>query len=385
MKEKYILVLNAGSATLKFKIFNFADLKLVKEGIIERIGLMNSFIKIGDKKSSFAKASEDKEIYEVETHEQAFRLLMSKIDEIKNGVVLVGHRVVHGGEEFTKPTLITKKVLKKLEIYNKLAPLHNPVGISCIKASQKYLPKAADVAVFDTGFYQTLPKYAYIYAIPLKYYQRDKIRRYGFHGISHQYSASQAALKLKQPLSKLNLITCHLGSGCSITAIKNGLAVDTSMGFTPLEGLVMSTRCGSIDPAIPLYLMRKENMSEDEVNDLLNKRSGLFGLSGSMDMREILVKAGFSVPGFKLATKIKAKDREIAKLTLDIFIYNIKKYIGSYSAILGKVDALVFTGGIGERSEVIRRLILKDLPKYKSLVIPANEEKLIAELAKKLR
>jgi acetate kinase len=373
--NKYILVLNAGSATLKFKIFNFANLELAEEGIIERIGLMNSFIKIGDKK----------EIYEVETHEEAFRLLVSKIEDYKDSIIMVGHRVVHGGEEFTKPTLISKKLLARLEKNNKLAPLHNPVGISCIKASQKYLPEAADVAVFDTGFYQTLPKHAYIYAIPLKYYQRDKIRRYGFHGISHQYSAGQTALKLKRPLNKLNLITCHLGSGCSITAIKNGQAIDTSMGFTPLEGLVMSTRCGSIDPAIPLYLMRKEKMSEDEVNDLLNKRSGLFGLSGSMDMREILVKAGYSVPGFKLVTKIKAKDKEIAKLTLDIFIYNIKKYIGSYSAILGKVDALVFTGGIGERSEIIRRLIMKDLPNYRTLVIPANEEKLIAELAKKLK
>ncbi len=374
MKVKYILVLNAGSATLKFKIFNFSDLKLVKEGIIERIGLMNSFIRIGDKK----------EVYEVETHEQAFRLLISKIEDLKDNIVLIGHRVVHGGEEFTKPTLITKKLLKKLEKYNKLAPLHNPVGISCIKASQKYMPQAADVAVFDTGFYQTLPKHAFIYAIPLKYYNRDKIRRYGFHGISHQYIAGQAALKLKKPLSKLNLITCHLGSGCSITAIKNGQAVDTSMGFTPLEGLVMSTRSGSIDPAIPLYLMRKEKMTEDEINDLLNKRSGIFGLSGSMDMRELLSKAGFSVNGFKLTGKIKAKDKEIAKLTLDIFVYNIKKYIGAYAAILGKIDAVVFTGGIGERSEIIRSLILKDLPKYLSLVIPANEEKLIAEQSKQL-
>jgi len=375
MNKKYILVLNAGSATLKFKIFNFSDLKLVKEGIIERIGLKGSFIAIGQKRI----------ISKVTNHEQAFRLLISKIKDFKNSIVLVGHRVVHGGEEFTKPTLISKKLLAKLETYNKLAPLHNPVGIACIKASQKYLPKAPDVAVFDTGFYQTLPKQAYIYAIPLKFYQKDKIRRYGFHGISHQYMAEQAALKLKKPLNKLNLITCHLGSGCSITAIKNGQAIDTSMGFTPLEGLVMSTRSGSIDPAIPLYLMRENKMSEDEVNDLLNKRSGLFGLSGSMDMREILVKAGYAVKGFKLAGKIKAKDKEIARLTLDIFIYNIKKYIGAYSAILGKVDALVFTGGIGERSEVIRRLILKDLPRYKGVVIQANEEKLIAELSKKVK
>ena len=345
----------------------------MKEGIIERIGLKGSFIAIGQKREN----------HEVKNHEQAFRLLVSKIKDYKNNIVLVGHRVVHGGEEFTKPILISQQVLTRLEKYDKLAPLHNPVGIACIKASQKYLPKIPDVAVFDTSFYQTLPKHAYIYAIPLKFYQRDKIRRYGFHGISHQYMAGQVALKLKKILNKLNLITCHLGSGCSITAIKNGKAIDTSMGFTPLEGLVMSTRSGSIDPAIPLYLMRENKMTENEVNDLLNKRSGLFGLSGSMDMREILVKAGYSVKGFKLPRKISSKDKEIAKLTLDIFVYNIKKYIGAYAAILGKVDALVFTGGIGERSEVIRRLILKDLPKYKSVVIPANEEKLIATLAKK--
>lgn len=374
MKQKYILVLNAGSATLKFKIFNFSDLKLVKEGIIERIGLMNSFIKIGDKK----------EVEEVETHEQAFRLLISKIEDLKNNIVLVGHRVVHGGEEFTGPTVISQKLVKKLETYNKLAPLHNPVGIACIKASQKYLPQASDVAVFDTGFYQTLPRHAYIYAIPLKYYQRYKIRRYGFHGISHQYVAEQTALKLKKPLSKLNLITCHMGSGCSITAIKAGKAIDTSMGFTPLEGLVMSTRSGSIDPAIPLFLIRDAKMSEDEVNDLLNKRSGLFGLSGSMDMRDVLVKAGYPVKGYKTSGKITPRDREIAKLTLSIFIYNIKKYIGAYSIILGRIDALVFTAGIGERSKKVRELVLKDLPKFKVLVIETNEEKLIAAKAKKL-
>ncbi|MCX6740288.1 MAG: acetate/propionate family kinase [Candidatus Parcubacteria bacterium] len=374
MNQQYILVINAGSATLKFKIFNFSDLKLVREGIVERIGLMNSFIKIGDKK----------DINEVETHEQAFRLMVSKIEDLKPKIVLVGHRVVHGGEEFTKPALISQKLLTKLEANNKLAPLHNPVGISCIKASQKYLARAADVAVFDTAFYQTLPKHAYIYAIPLSYYQRYKIRRYGFHGISHQYVAEQTALKLKKPLSKLNLITCHLGSGCSITAIKNGKAIDTSMGFTPLEGLVMSTRCGSIDPAIPLYLMRRLKMSEDEVNDLLNKRSGLFGLSGSLDMREILVKAGYAVKDFKIAKKVSKKEKEIARLTLDIFIYNIKKYIGAYSVILGKVDALAFTAGIGERSEIVRSLILKDLPKFKVVVVPTNEEKLIAAMAKKV-
>ena len=374
MTEKYILVINAGSATLKFKIFNLEDLKLVKEGIVERIGLMNSFIQIG----------EQKEIYEVENHEQAFKLMVSKITDLKDKIVLIGHRVVHGGEEFTEPILITKKIFKRLTTYNKLAPLHNPVNLSCIAASQKYLKEVPDAAVFDTGFYRTLPAYAYIYALPLKFYQRYKIRRYGFHGISHQYVAEKAAAKLKKPLNQLNLITCHLGSGCSITAIKDGKAIDTSMGFTPLEGLVMSTRSGSIDPAIPLYLIRRLKMSEDEVNDLLNKRSGLFGLSGSMDMREVLVKAGYQVPGFTYKEKITKREKEISQLTIKLFIYNIKKYVGAYAAILGEVNALIFTAGIGERSPIIRRLILNGLPKFKTLVIPTNEELMIASLVKNL-
>ncbi len=374
MSKKYILVINAGSSTLKFEVFNYDNLKSVREGIVERIGLINSFIKIGEKK----------EINEVENHEEAFKLVISKIEDLKDDIGLVGHRVVHGGEDFTEPVKMTRKILRKLKKYNKLAPLHNPVNLSCIKASDKYIKSAPDVAVFDTGFYRTLPEQAYIYAIPLKYYQRHKIRRYGFHGISHQYVAEQAAKKLKKTLSQLNLITCHLGSGCSITAIKKGKAVDTSMGFTPLEGLVMSTRSGSIDPAIPLYLIRKLKMSEDDVNGLLNKRSGLFGLSGSMDMREVLVKAGYKVPGFGFKGRIRKRQREIARLTLEIFVYNIKKYIGAYGAVLGQVDALIFTAGIGERSAIVRRLILRDLPKMKNLVIPTNEELMIAKLAKNL-
>jgi acetate kinase len=373
MDEKYILIINAGSATLKFKIFNFSDLKLVKEGIVERIGLMGSFIELDGKK----------EFNEVENHEEAFKLIISKIGDLKDKIILVGHRVVHGGGKYNEPILINKSILKNLKKFNILAPLHNPVNLKCIAASQKYLPNTPDVAVFDTAFYKTLPAHAYIYAIPLKFYKQHKIRRYGFHGISHQYVAQMAAEKLKKPLAQLNLITCHLGSGCSITAIKKGQAIDTSLGFTPLEGLVMSTRSGTIDPAIPLYMITRLKMSAEEVDSLLNKRSGLFGLSGSMDMREILVKAGYKVSGFKLKGKISAKEKEIAKLTLDIFIYNIKKYIGAYSTIIGKVDALVFTAGIGERSAIIRKLILQDLPKFKVLVIPTNEELLIAQSAKK--
>jgi len=372
MHKKYILVLNAGSATLKFKVFKLADLKIVKSGIVERIGLMNSFIII----------NEQKEISEVESHEQAFKLVISKLGEIKDDIVLVGHRVVHGGEDFKEPVVLNKKTIKKLKKYNKLAPLHNPVNLSCIKASDKYFKKVPDVAVFDTSFYQTLPDYAYIYAIPIKYYQRHKIRKYGFHGISHQYIAEQAAQKMRKNLNKLNLITCHLGSGCSITAIKKGKAIDTSMGFTPLEGLVMMTRSGSIDPAIPLYLMRKLKMSEDDINNCLNKRSGLFGLSGLMDMRDILSKAGYQVPGYKFKGRITKREQEVCRLTIDIFVYKIRKYLGSYKLILKDVDAIIFTGGIGERSSVIRSQILKNIT-IKSFIIPANEELMIAQQARK--
>ncbi len=359
---------------MKFEVVDFESLKSVRAGIVERIGLMNSFIKIGD----------DKEINEVENHEQAFRLMMSKLEDLKKEIFVVGHRVVHGGEEFTEPIIIGRRVFHRLKKYNKLAPLHNPITLSCVNYSDKYFKKAEDVAVFDTAFYKTLPDYAYMYALPMKFYKRHKIRKYGFHGISHQYVANAAAKKMRKPLNKLNLITCHLGSGCSVTAIKKGQAIDTSMGFTPLEGLVMSTRSGSIDPAIPLFMIRKLKMTENEVSGLLNKRSGLFGLSGSMDMREILYKAGYNVPGFKMKGRVKKKDQEIAKLTIEIFIYNIKKYIGAYNAILGEVDALIFTAGIGERSSIIRKMITKDFPDIKDLVIPTNEELMIAQEIKKI-
>jgi len=374
MPNKYILVINAGSATLKFKVFELETLRLFKSGIVERIGLINSFILL----------DEQKEIYEVENHDEAFKLVVSKLAEIKNEIIVVGHRIVHGGEEFTRPTLITKAVSQRLKKYDQLAPLHNPVSMRCVAASFKYLKNAKNVGVFDTAFYRTLPEYAYLYALPMKYYRQYGIRRYGFHGISHQYMAEQASQEMNKSLGQLNLITCHLGSGCSITAIKKGQAVDTSMGFTPLEGLVMSTRTGSIDPAIPLFLIRKCQMSEEQVNDLLNKHSGIFGLSGTLDMRELLVKAGYKVAGFTFKGRVSAKEGQLARLTLEIFVYNIKKYIGAYSAILGQVDALVFSGGIGERSQIIRQLITKDLPKLKTLIIPANEELMIVQEAKKL-
>lgn len=370
MEGKYILVINAGSATLKFKIFKADSLGLVLDGIVERIGLLDSFIKIGDKK----------EIYEVENHKEAFRLMLRHIKDYINDINLIGHRVVHGAEDFVEPVLINKAVIKKLKRFNKLAPLHNPINITCIKEGLKAFKNIKNVAVFDTAFYKTLPDYAFIYALPLEYYKKHKIRRYGFHGTSHQYVAGQAAQLLKKPLAELNIITCHLGSGCSITAIKNGAAIDTSMGFTPLEGVVMATRCGSIDPSIPLYMTRELRMKDEKVYALLNNHSGLMGLCGTKDMREVLAKAGYEVEGFKLERKVNGEEKKSAQLALNIFIYSIKKQIGAYLAVLGKIDAVVFTAGVGERNETVRELIMSGFPDLRVLVVPTNEELQIARL-----
>jgi len=380
---KYILIINSGSATLKFKLFELKSLKSAASGIVERIGLGGSFMesKIGHRELKINHA--------VRNHEEAFNLVLnqlSKISNLKSEISLVGHRVVHGGEEFIKPTVVTPAVLKKLSKYDKLSPLHNPANLMGIKACQKLLPRAKNVAVFDTGFYSTLPDFAYTYAIPVDFYKKYDVRRYGFHGISHEYVAGEAAKVLKKPLTKLNLITCHLGSGASITAIRAGKAVDTSMGFTPLEGLVMSTRSGDLDPAIPLYLIRELKIKPEEVDNILNKKSGLLGLSGFSDMREVLTAAGYSVAGFK-SKKVSAEKKRLAKLALEVFVYRIKKYLGAYSAILEKVDAIIFTAGIGERNKTVRDLITKNLKifgKPRILVIPTNEELMIARKIKVL-
>jgi acetate kinase len=382
----YILVINSGSATLKFKIFNTESLCETIWGIVERINLKGSFLvienKTGKSKFNYSKG--------IKNHAEALKIVLSKLADsnIKlSAIKAIGHRVVHGGEEFTRPTLITKNVLKKLEKYNQLAPLHNPVNIMGIKACLKALPGIKNIAVFDTAYYRTIPDYAFIYPLPLKFYTKHKIRRYGFHGISHQYVAGEAAKKLKRPLNKLKIISCHLGSGASVTATKFGKAIDTSMGFTPLEGLMMSTRTGDLDPAIPLYLIKTLKFNPEKVDEILNKKSGFLGLTGTMDMREVLALAGYKVAGFRQDTRHKRQETR-ARLALNIFVYRVQKYIGAYAAAMGGVNVLVFTGGIGERSEIVRKLILKDLKflgKFKTLVIPANEELMIArEISRKL-
>ncbi|MCM8831403.1 MAG: acetate kinase, partial [Candidatus Omnitrophica bacterium] len=265
-----ILVVNCGSSSIKYKLYVFPKQELLAKGLIEKIGEKDS---------------------EIKTHKEGIEYLFSKLLEGKtikdlSEIDAIGHRVVHGAETFQKPHIIDDKVIKEIKNCCKLAPLHNPANLEGIISCKRILPKIPQVAVFDTAFHQTIPQEAYLYAIPFYYYKKYKIRRYGFHGTSHQFVAHQAAKILKKPLQKLNLITCHLGNGCSITAIKNGLSVDTSMGFTPLEGLIMGTRCGDIDPAAIFYIMEKEKLTISQIYDILNKKSGLLGVSGlSNDVR----------------------------------------------------------------------------------------------------
>ncbi len=368
------LIINSGSSSLKFKLFN-RHFKVIVEGLIEKIGLSNSFIdfQIGKKKNKIFKR--------VKNHEDAMSLLIQTLTDEGvnfNLIYKVGHRVVHGAEKFIKPTLITEKVLVELEKINELAPLHNPNNIAGIKACKQLMPWTKNYAVFDTAFHNSLPAYASLYPLPYRLYEKQAIRRYGFHGISHQYVTIEVAKKLKK--TKLNIISCHLGSGCSVCAIKNGQSVDTSMGFTPLEGLMMASRSGDIDPAIIFYLNR-QGMSIDKIDKLLNFESGLVGVSGLQDMRDIMIASGYKIDGYDCMTKFTKEQKYLSKLALQMFVYRIKKYIGAYTAILGKVDVLVFTAGIGERNSDIRELILKGLPhKPKVLIIPANEELMIAKL-----
>jgi len=358
-KELMILVLNCGSSSVKYSLFrviwidNENDFVLITSGLIECVGQKGSSIK---------------------NHRQAIKKVLDSLAQKQfsyRNINAVGHRVVHGGEYFRKPTLITKDVFNKIKNCSRLAPLHNPANIAGIEACQELLPNVRQVAVFDTAFHQTIPPRAYLYAIPYKYYRKYNLRKFGFHGMSHQFVAREAAKKLGKSLYRLKLITCHLGSGCSICAIKYGESLDTSMGFTPLAGLVMGTRSGDIDPAAVLYIMQREKISPSEMEEILNKQSGLKGVSGvSNDMR-VLIKAA-------------QKGNKRAKIALRIFSYSLRKYIGSYMAVMGGVDAVVFTAGIGENIEIRKMLSYGGLLSFlkrlnvKFLVIHTKEELMIA-------
>jgi acetate kinase len=341
-----ILVINSGSSSIKYQLFEMPEEKVIAKGLLEKIGEENSnFVQKSEKATLQLKRP-------IIDHQEGIKLILEMLADKKRGVVDstaqiagVGHRVVHGGEEFTASVLITAQVIEKIQKYADLAPLHNPPNLMGIMACQNALPTAVQVASFDTAFHHSLPPKAYLYPIPYEMYKKYEIRKYGFHGTSHLYVARRAASLLAKP--DANVITCHLGNGCSISAVEKGFSVDTSMGFTPLEGLVMGTRCGDIDPAITFYLMQK-GYSADELNNLLNKKSGLLGISGiSNDMRNLF--------------EAREKGDERARIAIDIFCYRLKKYIGSYLAALGRTDAIVFTGGIGENNFQVRAECLRGL------------------------
>ncbi len=337
-----ILVINSGSSSVKYQLMDMENEEVLCKGIAERIGLDGSRIvhRIGGEKHIVEK---DLKNHEIALQEVLKILVDEKLGAIKDlsEISAVGHRVVHGGEKFASSVLIDDEVMKVLEENVDLAPLHNPPNIMGIKAVQKLLPNVPNVAVFDTAFHQSIPEKAYIYALPYELYEKHGIRRYGFHGTSHRYVSRRAAEILGKPYESLKIITAHLGNGASIAAIMNGRSVDTSMGFTPLEGLVMGTRSGDIDPAIVVHLQTKLGMSVDEVYTLLNKKSGVLGIYGkSSDMRDIEDAA--------------LEGDRLARLALDVYEYRIAKYIGAYAAAMNGVDVIVFTAGVGENSPIIR-------------------------------
>ena len=372
-KDRYVLTINAGSATLKMAVFD-KSFKKILSAQAEKIGQPGSWLEIDYNNNN------QKVMKKLVNHQTALRAILNLVDkDVLNNIYKVAHRVVHGGEYYSSPVLIDKKVIKNIEKLSNLAPLHNPKNLAAILTAQDILPKAKHFALFDTAWHQTIPAKAYTYALPKKINDKYNIRKYGFHGLSHQYCVLEAAQKLKKPVDKLNLITVHLGSGASITAVKNGQSIDTSMGFTPLAGLTMGTRSGDIDVGIILYLL-DQGFSKIQLDKMLNFDAGIKGLFASQDMRDVLTTAGYKIPSYKKPTNLKATKKQ-AQLVLDIFIYNVLKYVHIYLGVLKKVDAIVFTGGIGERNADIRNLILKNsIYKGKSLVVRANEELMMAKL-----
>ncbi len=344
-----ILVINAGSSSLKFQLINMVDESVMAKGICEKIGSHDSFIKFKNSKE------EVKNTVSIENHKVAVELVLSSLVDKKIGVIssldevsAVGHRVVHGGELFKDSAIITSDVLKSIEDLIPLAPLHNPGNLIGIKACQEAMPSLKQVAVFDTSFHSGMPKEAFLYAVDYNLYKEDKVRRYGFHGTSHKFVANEVARLMNKDIKDLKIITVHLGNGASVSAVKNGISVDTSMGFTPLEGLMMGTRSGDIDASVVGFIAEKYGFSGNEVVDYLNKKAGILGVSGiSNDMRDIM--------------KADKEGDERAKLIVPMMAYRVKKYIGSYACAMGGVDAIVFTATIGELQDDLRDLALQSL------------------------
>ncbi|MBO6060976.1 MAG: acetate kinase [Clostridia bacterium] len=390
-----ILVINAGSSSLKYQLIDVDNGNVIAKGLCERIGIENS--KLTYKPTG-------KEPYELVTnmkdHTAAIKLVLDALVDPQRGVIAsmaeidaVGHRVVHGGERFNKSVLLTDEVIKEIEDLSELAPLHNPANIMGINACRAIMPETPMVAVFDTAFHQTMPDYAFLYGLPYEAYTDLKVRRYGFHGTSHAYVTGRALTYIDKPAGDTKIITCHLGNGSSVSAVKGGKCIDTSMGFTPLEGLPMGTRCGDMDPAIVAYLMKKLDLDRAGIDTYMNKKSGMLGISGvSSDFRD-------------LGDAAKQGNKR-AELALETFAYKVKKYIGAYAAALNGVDAIVFTAGVGENDRGMRASIMKDMEylgvafdeevnmncprgteqviskpesRVKVIVIPTDEEMMIAK------
>ncbi len=376
--QKKLLIFNAGSATLKWAIYEAAGLVEIGRGTVERIGQTGSFSEWRLNGRLSVKQ------LRIKDHAQAVSYVVKILSwhKLLPSVSLVGHRLVHGGRLFTKPVGLNKQSIQKLSRLNSLAPLHNPVELATARAAHKLLPRAKQMATFDTAWFADLPEERTIYALPSAWRKKFNFKKYGFHGLSHSYVTKEASRILGRDVKKINLITCHLGSGSSITAVKAGKPMDTSMGFTPLEGLIMCNRAGDIDPGLIIYLLRQPGINLEKLDKALNHESGLKALAGVADMREVLVRAGYKVPGFKLKRKVSNLERNQARLALQVYLYRLQKYIGAYQAVLGRVDAIVFTGGIGERNALIRDLTMQGLPGLKDinvLAIPTNEELAIAQ------
>lgn len=388
-----VLVINAGSSSLKYQLIDMDSMTVMAKGLCERIGIDGSNLQHKNLVKEISEKIENK----MESHADAIRMVLDALTDSEYGVIssmkeigAVGHRVVHGSEFFADSCVIDGKVMEALKRCIPVAPLHNPPNITGIEACAKIMPDVPQVAVFDTAFHQTMPAKAFMYALPYEYYEKHRIRKFGFHGTSHKYVSGEAAKMLKKPIEDLKIITCHLGNGSSVTAVDGGKCVDTSMGFTPLDGVVMGTRTGSMDPAVVTFLMDKENLSAKEVDTVMNKKSGVFGISGiSSDFRDLSAAA--------------EDGNERAKLALDMFAYSVTKLIGAYAAAMGGVDAVVFTAGIGENDSMIREKVVENLgfmgikidrelnkkrgeaidvtaqgATVKTLVIPTNEELMIA-------
>ncbi|WP_227766732.1 acetate/propionate family kinase [Zhaonella formicivorans] len=393
-----VLVLNCGSSSIKYQLFNMEDESVLAKGLVERIGLQGAVL-------THRPSGKEKKVIaaDIPDHSVGIKMVLEAMVHPEHGVLTkmeeidaVGHRVAHGGSIFPKSALIDAQAKESIKSLFNIAPLHNPPAYLGIEAVEKALPGVPMVAVFDTSFHQTMPPAAYMYSLPYELYEKYGLRKYGFHGTSHKYVAYRAAALLNRPIEELKIITCHLGNGASITAIDGGKSIDTSMGFTPLEGLTMGTRCGDLDPAIVTFLEEQEGLSCSEVNNLLNKKSGVLGISGvSSDFRDIEEAA--------------AQGNKRAQLALDVFAHDVKKYIGAYAAALNGLDVIVFTAGLGENSPEMREKICKDMEffgikldgtknkirgqeadvsaddsKVRIMVIPTNEELVIARDTKQI-